>query len=202
MNKIRFLKDYQITFQKRKLLKWCYSLLSVIWMMINLKVQWNAAKSQKSMDWIISFFKCNKKKRFRCKIIKSAIKKCKATLINLNIIWVWTFSLKRFRSIIKTANNYWINHFFKNRVLLIKNQIKLNQSLQSSFMVLINQFKITKAHSRNIQFSKLKQARLVCLQLKFKWKALRSNSTRFQITQGWKSIKFLSSKTAISNCNQ
>jgi hypothetical protein len=199
INKIRFLKDCKITFQRRKLLKWYFSLLFVIWMTFNLKIQLNAAKFQKSMDWIISFFKCNKKKRFRCKIIlKSAIKKCKATLINLNKIWVITFSLKSFKSIIKIANHFWNNQYFKISLLPIKNQIKSNQSLQSSFMVMINQFKITKAHSRNIQFSKLKQAQLVYLQLKFKWKALRSNSTRFQITQGWKSIKFRSSKTAIS----
>ena len=134
------------------------------------------------MDLTISFFKCSKKIRITSKIIlKSARKKCKTTLIR---------------------DHFWINQSFKRNLLLIKNQIKSDQSLENSFMLLINQFKITKAHWRNTKFSKLKQAPLECLQLKFKWKLSRFNNTRFQITQVWKSIKFLSSKTAISNCFQ
>ena len=125
MNKIHFLKDYQITFQRGKFLKWYFSQLFVMWMMISLKNQWKTAKvkSLKLMDLTISFFKCSKKIRITCKIIlKSARKKCKTTL---------------------TRDHFWINQFFKSSLLLIKNQIKSDQSLQNSFMLLINQFKIT-----------------------------------------------------------
>ena len=174
MNKIHFLKDYQITFQRGKFLKWYLSQLFVMWMMNHLKNQWKTpkVKSLKLMDLTISFFKCSKKIKITCKIIlKSARKKCKTTLIR---------------------DHFWINQSFKSNLLLIKNQIKSDQSLENSFMLLINQFKITKAHWRNTKFSKLKQAPLECLQLKFKWKLSRFNNTRFQITQVWKSIKFLS----------
>ena len=127
MNKIRFLKDYQITFQRDKLLRWYSSQLFVIWMIFNLKNQWKIAKAKslKLMDLTISFFKCNKKIGFTCKIIlKSARRKCKTTL---------------------TRDLIWISQSFKNSLLLIKNQIKSDQSLQNSFMLLINHFKITKA---------------------------------------------------------
>jgi hypothetical protein len=127
MNKIHFLKDYQITFQRGKFLKWYLSQHFVMWMMNHLKNQWKTpkVKSLKLMDSTISFFKCNKKIGFTCKIIlKLARRKCKTTL---------------------TRDLFWIIQSFKNSLLLIKNQIKSDQSLQNSFMLLINHFKITKA---------------------------------------------------------
>ena len=127
MNKIHFLKDYQIIFQRGKFLKWYYSKLFVMWMIISLKNKWKTAKvkSLKLMDLTISFFKCNKKIGFTCKIIlKLARRNSKTTL---------------------TRDLFWIIQSFKNSLLLIKNQIKSNQSLQNSFMLLINHFKITKA---------------------------------------------------------
>ena len=127
MNKIHFFKDYQTIFQREKFNKWYLSQLFVIWMMNHLKNQWKTLKVKylKLMDLTISFFKCKKKIGFTCKIIlKLARRNSKTTL---------------------TRDLFWISQSFKNSLLLIKNQIKSDQSLQNSFMLLINHFKITKA---------------------------------------------------------
>ncbi len=132
---------------------------------------------------------------FKIKTIHKQVRKKSKTSSNNHFkIWIKVFKLNSFRFLTKKVNNFWIINYFK--------KIKSERWLQKSFMLIRIQFRIIKANWKNIQFSILKLALLMFHLLKYKWKLLKSNSTRFQITQDWKSIKFLSLRIAIPNCSQ